>query len=555
MAEPKENVLMEKIVSLCKRRGFIFQSSEIYGGINGFWDYGPLGAELKRNVKELWWNAMTRQRDDVAGLEATIIMSPRIWEASGHVATFSDPMIDCKTCKGRFRADQTDEIACPQKPSKSVNECHGEKTEARAFNLMFQTYVGPVQDDSAVAYLRPETAQAIFAQFKNVLETSRQKVPFGIAQVGKAFRNEVTPRNFTFRSREFEQMELEFFIKPDEVIEAISGGVATAAAVFGVPPSGGTEPAKAGTPNPAANWGWEAWHKYWVEERVRFYEGIGLSRDTLGFHHQTPAELAHYARACTDILFKFPFSKKDADGNVTGDELEGIAARSDFDLSQHARFSGKPMGVFDEELRAAWGKLPKEKQDELWRRYYDNRKNYLTKCAKPDETPEQVSQQATNDANGLAKGQYIPHVIEPSAGVDRLILALIANAYSEETKTDEKGKSETTVVMKFHPRVAPIKAGVMPLLKNKPELVNKALAVRDLLRPWMNVFYDDGGSIGRRYARQDEAGTPFCVTIDFDTLGEKPELLDTVTIRYRDDGKQERLKISELLEFLLSKIR
>ncbi len=227
MADPKENPLMEKIVSLCKRRGFVFQSSEIYGGINGFWDYGPLGAELKRNVKELWWNTMTRQRDDVAGLEATIIMSPEIWKASGHVATFSDPMIDCKTCKGRFRADQTNEIPCPQKPSKCVNECHGEKTEARAFNLMFQTYVGPVQDESAIAYLRPETAQAIFAQFKNVLETSRQKVPFGIAQVGKAFRNEVTPRNFTFRSREFEQMELEFFIKPDEVVEAIAGTVAT----------------------------------------------------------------------------------------------------------------------------------------------------------------------------------------------------------------------------------------------------------------------------------------------------------------------------------------
>jgi glycyl-tRNA synthetase len=542
MAEPKENLQMEKIVSLCKRRGFVFQSSEIYGGINGFWDYGPLGAELKRNVKELWWHTMTRSRDDIAGLEATIIMSPEIWKASGHVATFSDPMIDCKTCKGRFRADQISEIPCPQKPSKCVGECAGEKTEARAFNLMFQTYVGPVQDDSAIAYLRPETAQAIFAQFKNVLETSRQKVPFGIAQVGKAFRNEVTPRNFTFRSREFEQMELEFFIKPDEVIEAIHGTVA-------IP-----------TPNsqllsPQPNWGWQAWHQYWVEERVRFYEGIGLSRDTLGFHHQTPAELAHYARACTDILFKFPFSKKDAAGNVTGDELEGIAARSDFDLSQHQRFSGKPMGVFDEELRAAWAKLPKEKQDALWKRYYDNRKNYLTKSAKPDETPEQISQQATDDANGLAKGQYIPHVIEPSAGVDRLILALIANAYSEVTKTDDKGKSETTVVMKFHPRVAPVKVGVFPLLKNKPELVAKAQAVYELLRPHLKAVYDDGGSIGKRYARQDEAGTPFCVTIDFDTLGEKPELLDTVTIRYRDDGKQERLKISELLDFLLSKIR
>jgi glycyl-tRNA synthetase len=542
MAEPKQNPLMEKIVSLCKRRGFVFQSSEIYGGINGFWDYGPLGAELKRNVKELWWNTMTRSRDDVAGLEATIIMAPEIWKASGHVATFSDPMIDCKTCKGRFRADQISEIPCPQKPSKCVGECHGEKTEARAFNLMFQTYVGPVQDDSAIAYLRPETAQAIFAQFKNVLETSRQKVPFGIAQVGKAFRNEVTPRNFTFRSREFEQMELEFFIKPDEVIEAIYGTVAVR------------------TPNsqllsPQPNWGWQAWHHYWVEERVRFYEGIGLSRETLGFHHQTPAELAHYARACTDILFKFPFSKKDADGNVTGDELEGIAARSDFDLSQHQRFSGKPMGVFDEELRAAWAKLPKEKQDDLWKRYYDHRKNYLTKSAKPDETPEQISLQATEDANGLAKGQYIPHVIEPSAGVDRLILALIANAYSEVTKTDDKGKSETTVVMKFHPRVAPIKVGVFPLLKNKPELVAKAQAVYELLRPHLKAVYDDGGSIGKRYARQDEAGTPFCVTIDFDTLGEKPELLDTVTIRHRDDGKQERLNISELLDFLLSKIR
>ncbi|MGN6554220.1 MAG: glycine--tRNA ligase, partial [Verrucomicrobiota bacterium] len=539
MAEPKENLQMEKIVSLCKRRGFIFQSSEIYGGINGFWDYGPLGAELKRNVKELWWNAMTRQRDDVAGLEATIIMSPKIWEASGHVSTFSDPMIDCKTCKGRFRADQTDEIPCPQKPSKCVSECHGEKTAPRAFNLMFQTYVGPVQDESAIAYLRPETAQAIFAQFKNVLETSRHKVPFGIAQIGKAFRNEVTPRNYIFRSREFEQMELEYFIKPDEAIEAIHGSVA-------IPQT----PGHPGEPQP--NWGWQAWHQYWVEERVRFYEGIGLSRDTLGFHIQSAEELAHYARATTDILFKFPFSKRDEKGELKGEELEGIAARSDFDLSQHARFSGKSMGVFDDELRTAWAKLPKEKQDDLWRRYYENRKRYLEKSG---VALEQASKDATEDANGLAKGQYIPHVIEPSAGVDRLILALIANAYSEVTTTDDKGKSETLVSLKFHPRVAPIKVGVMPLLKNKPELVKKAHEVRELLRPWMNVYYDDGGSIGRRYARQDEAGTPFCVTIDFDTLGEKPELKDTVTIRYRDDGKQERLPIGELLNWLLPKIR
>ena len=539
MADPKENVQMEKIVSLCKRRGFVFQSSEIYGGINGFWDYGPLGAELKRNVKDLWWHAMTRQREDVVGLEATIIMSPAIWKASGHVDTFSDPMIDCKTCKGRFRADQTDEIPCPQKPSKCVNECHGEKTPPRAFNLMFQTYVGPVQDDSAVAYLRPETAQAIFAQFKNVEATARQKVPFGIAQMGKAFRNEVTPRNFTFRSREFEQMELEFFIKPDEAIEAIHGSVAT------VPTTG-----HPGEPQP--NWGWQAWHQYWVEERVRFYEGIGLDRHTLAFHRQTPAELAHYARACVDILFKFPFSKRDEAGELKGEELEGIAARSDFDLSQHARFSGKPMGVFDDELRTAWGKLPKEKADDLWRRYYDNRKRYLEKSG---VAPEAASKQATDDANGLAKGQYVPHVIEPSAGVDRLILALIANAFTETSKTDNKGKTETGVMMRFHPRVAPVKVGVMPLLKNKPELVAKALEVRNLLRPWMNVFYDDGGSIGRRYARQDEAGTPYCVTIDFETLGEKPELLNTVTLRHRDDGRQERLPISELLNWLLPKIR
>ena len=542
MAEPKENVLMEKLVSLCKRRGFIFQSSEIYGGINGFWDYGPLGAELKRNVKELWWNTMTRQREDVAGLEATIIMSPKIWEASGHVSTFSDPMCDCKKCKKRFRADQL----CEDQGLKLVKNAAGkfelppeakctscdskDLTEPRPFNLMFKTYVGPVESEDNVAYLRPETAQAIFAQFKNVMETSRQKVPFGIGQIGKAFRNEVTPRNYTFRSREFEQMDLEFFIKPDEAVEAISGAVATPAS-------------KAHPGEPQPNWGWQMWHQYWVEERIKFYGEIGLPRTTLEEYWQKPEELAHYARACVDILFKFPFGTQ---------ELEGIAARSDFDLSQHARFSGKPMGVFDEELRAAWTKLPKEKQDDLWKRYYENRKRYMEKSGVESEA---ASKQATEDANGLAKGQYIPHVIEPSAGVDRLILALIANAYTETVKTDDKGKSETIYMMKFHPRGAPIKVGVLPLLKNKPELVKKALEVRDLLRPWMNVFYDEAGSIGKRYARQDEAGTPFCVTIDFETLGEKPELLNTVTIRHRDDGKQERLAITELAGWLLARVR
>jgi glycyl-tRNA synthetase len=544
MAEPKSNELMERIVSLCKRRGFIYQSSEIYGGINGFWDYGPLGAELKRHVKEAWWKTMVRMRDDVAGLEATIIMSPKIWQASGHVDTFSDPMIDCKTCKGRFRADQTDEIPCPQKPSKMVKDCHGEKTEPRAFNLMFQTYVGPVQDDSSVAYLRPETAQAIFAQFKNVLETSRQKVPFGIAQIGKAFRNEVTPRNYTFRSREFEQMELEFFIRPDEVIEAICGSVAK--------PQGDGHP---GAPQP--DWGWELWHKYWVEERIRFYENIGLPRNTLVEYWQTKEELAHYARATVDILYKFPFSKRDENGELKGEELEGIAARSDFDLSQHARFSGKPMGVFDEELRGAWKNLDQTRKDELWKRYYDARKGYLERSG---VDAEEASRLATVDADGLAKGQYIPHVIEPSAGVDRLILALIADAYSEVAETDAKGKSETRVIMKFHPRVAPIKVAVLPLLRNKPELVARAKEVFNNLRPEMNAFYDDGGSIGRRYARQDEAGTPFCVTVDFETLegvkeGELAGQLDTVTLRHRDDGQQVRMRIADVLPKLLEQVR
>jgi glycyl-tRNA synthetase len=367
-------------------------------------------------------------------------------------------------------------------------------------------------------------------------------MPFGIAQMGKAFRNEVTPRNFTFRSREFEQMELEFFIKPDEVVEAISDRVATLGDI--APPNA--------LPAPQPDWGWQAWHTYWVEERVRFYEGIGLSRTTLGFHRQTAAELAHYARACVDILYKFPFSKRDANGELIGDELEGIAARGDFDLSQHERFSGKPMSVFDEELRAAWGKLDDARKKELSTRYFEHRKNYLVKSG---VAPEQAEQDAKEDAEGLAKGQYIPHVIEPSAGVDRLILALISNAYAEEQVTNEKGKVETRIVMRFHPRIAPTKVAVFPLLKNKPELVKKAHEVREMLRPHMTMFYDEAGAIGRRYRRQDEAGTPFCVTIDFDTLGEKPELLDTVTLRERDSMQQTRVKISELVGLLCDKIR
>src|SRR6266436_1009184 len=479
MAEAKTSDLMEKIVSLCKRRGFIFQSSEIYGGLNGFWDYGPLGAELKRNIKECWWRSMTQAREDVVGLEATIIMHPKIWEASGHTSTFSDLMVDCLLTKRRFRADQVEPqsgiayfytgatdgasgkeskdsfsvLLPPGKPPESARKVAkqfyqergvenatllGERTEQikdttrynpengslltepRPFNLMLETYVGPVKSDENKSYLRPETAQAIFVQFKNVLEVSRQKVPFGICQIGKAFRNEINPRNFTFRSREFEQMEIEFFIKPDAIAQSA-----------GAP----TENADLSKPQP--NWGWKEWHKHWVEERVKWYESIGLSRDVLDFYWQKPEELAHYAKATVDILYKFPFGTQ---------ELEGIAARGDFDLTQHQKFSGKSMEYFDEE----------------------------------------------------AKAKYIPHVIEPSAGVDRLILALICNAYHEEQVTDEKGNAELRVVLKFHPRIAPIKVAVFPLLKNRPELVNKAQEVRDLLRTHMTVFYDEAGAIGRR---------------------------------------------------------
>jgi glycyl-tRNA synthetase len=590
MSEPKTSELMEKIVSLCKRRGFIFQSSEIYGGLNGFWDYGPLGAELKRNIKDSWWRTMTQLRDDVAGLEATIIMHPRIWEASGHTSTFSDLMVDCLLTKKRFRADQIEpqsgtayfytgatdgtsgkeckdafSVLVPHgKPAESARKAAkqfyqqrgvenpallGERfepvekstrynpengsllTEPRPFNLMLKTYVGPVESPDNIAYLRPETAQAIFVQFKNVQETSRQRPPFGIAQMGKAFRNEINPRNFTFRSREFEQMELEFFIKPDEAVEAICGSVAK--------PAG---PGHPGQPQP--NWGWQMWHQYWVEERLRYYESIGLPRNTLVEYWQKPEDLAHYARATVDLLYKFPFGTQ---------ELEGIAARGDFDLSQHQRFAGKSMSVFDEDLKAAWPKLDEAKKQALTQRYFEARRKYL---AKMGETPEKAEKLAREDAEALGKGSYIPHVIEPSAGVDRLALALICNAYCEDQAPDEKGKLDSRVVMKFHPRIAPVKVAVFPLLKNKPELVKKAKEVRDLLRSQMSVFYDEAGAIGRRYRRQDEAGTPFGVTIDFDTLGEKgPELQDTVTLRERDSMKQERIKISDLPARLLPQIR
>ncbi|HEX7516291.1 MAG TPA: glycine--tRNA ligase [Chthoniobacterales bacterium] len=444
---------MEKIVSLCKRRGFIFQSSEIYGGLNGCWDYGPLGVELKRNLKDYWWRVMVRERDDVVGMDGAILTHRSVLKASGHEDTFSDPMVDCRTCKARLRADQL-----PEKNGvKQCPNCGGKDlTEARPFNLMFSTQMGASADPESIAYLRPETAQSIFVQFKNVLDTSRKKLPFGIAQIGKAFRNEINPRNFTFRSREFEQMELEYFCRPEQGMELL---------------------------------------EYWKEERVKFYENIGIPRDKLHVLTVPDADRAFYSKGTYDIEYEFPFGLQ---------ELEGVAYRTDYDLKQHQEASGKPLDYFDEET----------------------------------------------------KQRFIPHVVEPSAGVDRTVLALLCEAYDEETVTDEKGNSETRTVLRFHPRMAPIKVGVFPLLKNKPELVAKAREVQALLRPHMNVFYDETGAIGRRYRRQDEAGTPFGITVDFETLGEKDAaLLDTVTLRHRDSMKQERVKISELLSLLLSQVQ
>src|SRR5213080_1033322 len=444
---------MEKIVSLCKRRGFIFQSSEIYGGLNGCWDYGPLGVELKRNVKNYWWRVMVHKRDDVIGMDGSILTHPEVLKASGHVEGFSDPMIDCRTCKARLRADQVIE----KKGVRQCPHCGGKDlTEARPFNLMFQTQMGAAADETSIAYLRPETAQSIFVQFKNILEVSRKKLPFGIAQIGKAFRNEINPRNFTFRSREFEQMELEYFCRAEEGVNLLD---------------------------------------YWLEERLKFYENIGILRDKLHARKVPDDERAFYSKGTYDIEYDFPFGRQ---------ELEGVAYRTDYDLQQHIKASGKQLDYFDEE----------------------------------------------------SKERLVPHVVEPSAGVDRTVLALICDAYDEDTAPDEKGKMETRVVMRFHPRMAPIKCAIFPLLRNKEPLVAKAREVQALLRPHMNVFYDEGGAIGRRYRRQDEIGTPFGVTIDFETLGEKgEELRDTVTLRDRDSMKQERVAIKDLPQLIPSKIR
>jgi glycyl-tRNA synthetase len=527
MADPAAATKMEKIVALCKRRGFIFQSSEIYGGLNGAWDYGPLGVELKRNLKDYWWRCMTQLRDDIVGFDGSILMNAAVWKASGHVDTFSDPMVECLLTKKRYRADQIEpqsgtayyykgivttrpeatlnlpfatlvskgkpeasaqkvakqfyasrgvaeaeivsldlEKSEPVENSTKFNPENGAQlSEPKVFNLMFKTYVGPVQDDSSVTYLRPETAQAMFVQFKNVLEVARKKLPFGIAQIGKAFRNEINPRNFTFRSREFEQMEVEFFVKP------------------------GTGP---------------EWLEKWKEERLAWYEAIGIPRAKIHVLTVPNADRAFYSQGTYDLEYEFPFGIQ---------ELEGIAHRGDYDLKQHQNASGKPLEYFDEE----------------------------------------------------AKAKYLPEVVEPSAGVDRTVLALLCEAFAEETVKDEGGKEETRVVLRFAPRMAPVKAGIFPLLKNKPELVAKARAVQKLLQPILKVSYDEAGSIGKRYRRIDEEGTPFGITIDFDTLEGAKEAFtsvlgtpvevgqtDTVTLRHRDSMKQERIAIADLPAYLLS---
>jgi glycyl-tRNA synthetase len=435
---------MEKLVSLCKRRGFVFQSSEIYGGLGSVWDYGPLGAELKKNVKDSWWKAMVRDRDDIEGLDAAILMHPRVWEASGHVAGFSDPLVDCKTCKSRFRADQLQSAPCPQKPSKHPGEHTAcQLTEPRMFNLMFKTFMGPVEDQAAVVYLRPETAQGIYVNYLNVLQSARQKLPFGIAQIGKAFRNEITPGNFIFRTREFEQMEMQFFVKP------------------------GAE---------------DEWFERWRGLRLAWHHQIGLTPDKLRWHQHGPQELAHYARAAYDIEYEFPFG---------WNEIEGIHNRGDYDLSAHQKASGKKLEYFDQ----------------------------------------------------AANSRYLPSIVETSAGADRVTLTLLVDAFREETVA---GESRT--VLGFHPRMAPIKVAVLPLV-NKDGMPELATELFNDLRKRFTSFYDDGGAIGRRYRRQDEIGTPFCLTIDGQTSVEH-----TVTVRQRDSMTQERIAMEAVAGYLAERL-
>lgn len=445
--EVKLIVSLETIVSLAKRRGFVFQSSEIYGGLNGCWDYGPLGVELLNNIKREWWQAMTF-REDIEGLDAAILMHPKVWEASGHVANFTDPMVDCKECKARFRADQLEDAMCgnPAYKGRKAIKCQeeGKFTEPRQFNLMFKTFIGPVEEDAAVVYLRPETAQGIFVNFLNVLNSSRQKIPFGIAQIGKAFRNEINTKNFLFRTREFEQMEMQYFVRPGDDMK---------------------------------------WFEYWKEERMKWFIDLGLKKEKLRFAPHPEDKLAHYARAAVDIEYEFPFG---------WGEIEGIHNRTNFDLTQHSNYSGKSLEYFD------------------------------------DETKE----------------KYIPYIIETSAGASRSFMTFLIDAYHEEEVRGEK-----RVVLKLHPKLAPIKVGIFPLVNRDgmPELARK---ITEDLRKDFRVFYDDKGAVGRRYRRQDEIGTPYCVTVDSQTLQDQ-----TVTIRERDSMEQIRIHIDKIAEFLKEKLK
>jgi glycyl-tRNA synthetase len=425
-------VEMEKIVSLCKRRGIIFQNSEIYGGIGNTWDYGPIGVELKRNVKDAWWKSVVYERDDMEGLDAAILMNPTTWEASGHLESFTDPLVDCKKCKHRFKLDDINGDRCP--------DCGGELTEERSFNLMFKTFVGPVEDNASVTYLRPETAQGIFVNFLNVQKMMRRKIPFGIAQIGKSFRNEITPGNFTFRTREFEQMEIEYFVKP------------------------GTD---------------EECYKRWVEERFNWYLDLGINKEHLRLRDHESNELAHYAKSCVDVEYLFPMGWA---------ELEGIANRGDFDLRQHSEHSGKDLCYFDE----------------------------------------------------AAKDKYIPYVIEPSAGADRATLAFLIDAYREE-----KVKKEKRVVLAFKNCLAPIKAAVLPLLRNRPDIVETARSIAGDLRREFKAVYDDTASIGRLYRRQDEIGTPYCITVDVQSMDDHQ-----ATVRDRDSMQQVRIPIEGIKVYI-----
>ena len=438
-----KNDQMDRVVNLAKRRGLVFPSSEIYGGFRSTWDYGPLGVLLKRNVKDAWWRSMVQLRDDIVGLDSAILMAPKVWEASGHLATFTDPLVDCRSCKERFRADQLPESgACPNCGMKDTF------TEARNFNLMFKTYVGPVEDDASVAYLRPETAQGIFVNFANVQTTTRKKPPFGIAQVGKSFRNEITPGNFVFRTREFEQMEMEYFVPPEDG---------------------------------------PRWYEYWCQERFRWYTDLGIPEDQLRLRPHATEELSHYSAGTSDVEFMYPWG---------WGELEGIANRTDYDLSQHSTFSGQDLSYYDQE------------QDR----------------------------------------RYLPHVIEPAAGADRATLAFLLAAYEEEDVDNGKGGTEKRTILRLHPRLAPIKVAVLPLSKNE-KLVPLADEIASTLRAELMIDVDVAGSIGRRYRRQDEVGTPLCVTIDFDTLDDR-----AVTIRDRDTMKQARVPIDGLLPELRNRL-